>query len=254
MKDDVELVLRYFRQFDYTPTFEEIFTFLPRKTTKKRLKAYINRTNKNTLGEYNKKIKKAMPYVGFISTFPQIQLIGLSGTMSMMNVKQEDDVDLFIISARNRLWTSRFLAITIAWLLGLKRKPRVSLARDKVCLNMFFDEKSLQVPIFKQNEYVAHEVLQMKPIINKSGAYERFLEANKWVVNYFPNSKSNLPAGRQVSKPKTSNSKTGNLIEYLLKQLQLRLINRHRTNEIISQGQLWFHPNDFQKKVKFLAK
>ena len=36
---------------------------------------------------------------------------------------------------------------------------------NKVCLNLFFDESDLAVPKFKRSEYVAHEVLQMKPLV-----------------------------------------------------------------------------------------
>lgn len=268
MKDDVGSVLRYFRQFDYIPTVEEIFTFFPRKITKKELKDHIERLNKDTLREYprkikkqieksketEKKIKKVMPYVHFLSRLAQVQLVGLSGTAAMMSTKEGDDIDFFIITTKNRLWTARFLANIAAWFYGLKRKPKARHAKDKVCLNMFFDEKSLEVPKFKQNLYVAHEVVQMKPIINKNRVHETFLKANRWVIDYFPNSKLKIFNLNSNFKLEISNSKIGDIAEALLKYLQLFLINRHRTTEIILDGQLWFHPDDFQKKVKFATK
>jgi len=40
-------------------------------------------------------------------------------------------------------------------------------------------------------------------------------------------------------------------VENMLKNLQMSFINRHRTAELITKTQLWFHPEDFGKKIKF---
>lgn len=210
-------------------------------------------------------------YIRLLSFFPQIRLVGLSGSISMMNAKEDDDIDLFIITAKNRLFTGRFVALVLAQLLGLRRHRQLAKLDtvNKICLNLFFDESNLKVPKFKQTEFVGHEVLQMKPIINKDQTYEKFLNANEWVFKLFPN------AIHTISKIKDQRSKTnskfktlsfklgfniltlifellGGLLERLLKSFQLTFINRHRTTEIITSSQLWFHPDDFEKKIKKL--
>ena len=38
-------------------------------------------------------------------------------------------------------------------------------------------------------------------------------------------------------------------IELISKKLQLSIINRHKTNEIITNKQLWFFPEDFENKL-----
>ena len=202
-------------------------------------------------------------YTKLISLLPQIKLVGLSGSISMLNAQKDDDIDLFIITAKKRLFTGRFLVIVMGYVLGVKRERvgKYSIApsghKNKVCLNLFFDESNLVVPKFKQGEYVAHEVLQMKPIIDKDQTYKKFLKANLWVTKIFPN--STLIS----SKFKVQNFKfltvifhfsllIFNLLERLLKSFQLASINRHKTNEIITKNQLWFHPEDFSKKMKNL--
>ncbi|MCS6956816.1 MAG: hypothetical protein NZM02_03175, partial [Patescibacteria group bacterium] len=45
----------------------------------------------------------------------------------------------------------------------------------------------------------------------------------------------------------------GDWVENLLKKFQLSLINKHRTSEIITDSQLWFHPVDFEKKIRSLS-
>ncbi|GIW64751.1 MAG: hypothetical protein KatS3mg092_0684 [Patescibacteria group bacterium] len=332
MKKEILKVLNYFLFFDYPPTFEEIYTFLPIQTTKKRLNQELEHLIKQkkllilnfelltdkryTVGEYGikkSKIKNQKSkiiqqftdfeervresgrklsswrfklYIKLLSFFPQIKLVGLSGSISMMNAKKNDDIDLFIITAQNRLFTARFIAIILAQFLGLRRYRDFEARRrnfyapvgplfplkaektsqvaknlassphkDKICLNIFFDEIDLVVPKFKQSEYVAHEVLQMKPIVNKEQIYERFLYANRWVKKFFPNifinTKIKSKVKSQKSKLKLKIKNLGDRLEKLLKKIQLKLINKHKTTEIITDTQLWFHPDDFEKKIKF---
>jgi len=277
-------IIKYFAVFEYFPSFEDVYTFFPEKISKKRLKMAFE-AEKYTVGEYGikqaqmsklktqiskKKLSnwKFRVYVKLISLFPQIKLIGLSGSIAMMNAKNEDDIDLFIITKKNRLFTARFLATIIAFIMGLKRPIGLKKASNKVCLNLFFDEDNLKVPKFKQTLFVGHEILQMKPIVNKDNVYERFLKANRWVQDIFPNSSwimskvKNQKSKIQVKSQNyfknlklltlTSNFSllTFNFIESILKKFQLYLIRRHQTTEVITDTQLWFHPVDFGKKIK----
>ncbi len=284
-------IIKYFAVFDYFPSFKDIYTFFPEKISKKKLRI-IFKAKKYTVGEYGigRKIsnikyqisKRKLDnwrykiYIKLLSFPPQIKLVGLSGSISMMNAKEDDDIDLFIITGENRLFTGRLIALVLAQILGLRRgrdsatnkkaryqkffdgKPQTaknlvsSLSKNKVCLNLFFDESNLKVPKFKQTEFVGHEVLQMKPIIVKNNIYDRFLEANGWVFKLFPNSKERISNFKFLISNQFQISNFKNLndwIEHRLKNFQLKLINRHRTTEIITSTQLWFHPDDFEKKI-----
>lgn len=299
MEDSILESIKYFSFFNYPPTKEETYCFLKEKASfdhftsilenKAKKGIIITKNNINyTLPEYSIKadqiskikyqkylqrqansIKKLHNwrfklYIKLISLFPQIKLVGLSGSISMLNAKENDDIDLFIITAKNRLFTARFIVVVICYLLGVKRRRGVEFSQDKICLNLFFDESNLEVSKYKQSEYVAHEVLQMKPIINKSQTYERFLQANLWVQKIFPNAiKSQITNQKSQMNNKSLKFKYLNLfgtwnlgfgisdkVEFLLKNLQLTLINRHKTNEIVTSTQLWFHPEDFEKKFE----
>ncbi|MBI3366597.1 hypothetical protein HY041_03145, partial [Candidatus Roizmanbacteria bacterium] len=131
IEQDILDTLRYFIFFNYIPTFEEIYTFLKKKLSKRRLANILEKMKgkeivkmslsleRYTLGEYSKKtqniklkirnsdckINKIQLYIQILSFFPQIKLVGLSGTVAMMNAKEKDDIDLFIISAKKRIWT-----------------------------------------------------------------------------------------------------------------------------------------------------
>ena len=285
MEKKIISVLKYFSFFAYQPTLEEIHTFLPVKIDKNKLKytppQYSIKEIKNLEFRIKNSKKKLNNlrfrlYIRLISLFPQIKLVGLSGSISMMNAKEDDDIDLFIITAKNRLFTGRLITLILAQLFGLRRnretresfnnetmKQLNNVFRNKVCLNLFFDESNLKVPKFKQTEFVGHEVLQMKPIMIKGDIYERFLKANPWVQAIFPNSTwiiSKIKDQRSKTSSKLKSLKfkpvfdicalTFDLFERLAKNFQLTSINRHRTTEIITSTQLWFHPDDFEKKIK----
>lgn len=274
---DVLRTIRYFLFFNYPPNLAEIHTFLRKKTSKndvasilekmkqKKLLTAIKNDFRYTLGEYSstvqnweyrkriseQKIKKIQPFIGILSKFPQIQLVSLSGTVAMKNADEKDDVDIFIISEKNRLWTARMIALIAAQFFGIRRKAGDRYAEDKVCLNLFFDRSDLKVPVHKQTEYVAHEVLQTKPLINKNNSYERFLSENDWVYQIFPNAGSKnkkLLPYRHIDKLSLV---PGNILEFFLKKLQLTMIKLHQTNEIVTHTQLWFFPEDFEKKIKY---
>ncbi len=269
MEKDILKTIQYFIFFHYPPAFGEIQRFFPRpisaKILEKRLKRLvktdrlIEQANRYTPQEYKSllsghkskmqtaknKIDKVRPYLRFLALWPQIKLVGLSGSVAMMSAVEKDDIDLFIITEKRQLWTGRFIANIGAWLYGLKRQRGVRQAKDKVCLNLFFDEGNLVVPVKKRSSFVAHEVLQMKPLIDKDESYKRFLGANSWVFKLFPNAVGMVEDSFFSCDP----SHLGNLSESILKKLQLYLINRHKTTEIITDTQLWFFPDDFEKKL-----
>lgn len=279
IQDNIIQTILYFSYFSYQPDLDEIHCFLRQKILKGQLKRVLvdlehqkivtakiireGSVSKKvyTLGEYTiqikkiniriknsiQKIKKIYNFIKLISLFPQIQLVGLTGTVSMLNARKKDDIDVFVITAKNRLYTGRFICIILSSLLRLRRKFGDKNARDKVCLNLFFDLNDLVIIKEKQTEYVAHEVLQMKPLVNKNLTYERFLDANKWVFELFPNTRVSL---KNKKEPQQSVfHKVSDIIELLLKSIQLLLINKHKTTEIITDSQLWFFPDDFEKKL-----
>ena len=126
--------IKYFAFFGYFPSFDDVYTFYPIKVSKIKLKKRY-RAYKDTVGEYGirmtndkyqiskRKLKnwRFRAYIKLLSIFPQIKLIGLSGSISMMNAKKDDDIDLFVITAKKRLFTGRFISLFLAQIFGLRR-------------------------------------------------------------------------------------------------------------------------------------
>lgn len=270
--------ISYFSFFSYAPSFGQIFTFFPQKTTKKELLAALTRqvalkrlvsqpfpagkadpTHKNssiyTLPQYSiylknralrreiskNKLAAILPYLNALSRIPCIQLVGVSGSLSMENSKIDDDVDVCIVTSRNLLFTGRFLAILLAGVFGVRN------TKSGACLNLFFDEQDLKVPESKQSVYVAHEILQLLPISDKNDTYTSFRQANRWTERFFPNA-----SARQSSHCAPRFSYVAYMlqpVERLLKKIQLRIIKKNRTGLLVTATQLWLFRSDFEKKL-----
>jgi hypothetical protein len=276
MENAILKVIQYFALFSYPPSLSEIYSYLPKKATQTSLKKILTkmvnekrlisdislldhneakytlpqyskflRINKTRRQESIKKFGKVTLFISLLSRFPQIRFIGLSGSVSMQNAKKDDDIDLFIITSSDRLWTGRLISILIAQIFGKRRTYHMKQTTNKICLNLFFDENHLLIPRNKQNEFVAHEVLQMKPLINKHNIYNRFLKENKWICHFFPNTSVPTPSFTHSSPP----SFVSTFIEKIAREIQLFIMKPHITSERIEKGQLWFHPRDYEKRV-----
>ena len=314
-------VIRYYHFFDFAPSFELIYTFFPNKISQKELQISLDQMVKQTiiikikhkginikldyqnnlidyrpttddyslytLPQYsismnkqmnklqmtNDKLRLIQPYLRIISKFPMIRMIGITGSASMGNCKKNDDIDLCIITKSKSLWFTRFICVALAKMMNLYGK--------QVCLNLFFDEIDLTVPTQKQTQYIGHELLQMKPIINKDNTYERMLSTNSWIFSLFPNAKNILSLrahGNFTNQISSVNSRSNptthrtfsvngiasspakrdprndiNLlcafIERFFKSIQLPLIRKNKTALLITSTQLWLFKKDFEEKI-----
>ncbi len=271
-------VLKYYAFFHYAATADDIHVAYPYKVSKSQLEAILIEAVKEeriltrkvdttsyytlpshgiSLHEVERKVETTKQKLENVSLFlscvryiAPVSLIGLSGSLAMQNGGKNDDVDFFVISEPGLVWTARFTLLCVASLLGLRRRRAEISPSGKVCLNLFFDGADLQVPEQKRNLYIAHEIAHMRPLYTKGAVYERFLKANEWVYGYLPN----LSVARARAGTPTD-LRTGifaplSLAEPLFKKLQLFIIAKHRTNELVSNTQMWFYPDDFEKKLK----
>ncbi|OGK17566.1 hypothetical protein A3D80_01575 [Candidatus Roizmanbacteria bacterium RIFCSPHIGHO2_02_FULL_40_13b] len=283
-------VLRYYAFFHYAATFDDIYISYPYSVSKTQLESILRTAHTEgrvltekiagisyyTLPSHGitlhvvvskieateRKLERVAPFLFFAKYFPTVSLIGLSGSLAMENTGKNDDVDYFVISKPGRVWTTRFLLLILASLLGMRRRRGERSPSGKVCLNLFFDGSDLTVPEQKQNLYVAHEIVQMKPVFERGKIYERFLEANSWINEYFPNfrgqersnvvipAKAGIHLNRSPIGVGDDKKYPSSILEKLARSVQLYWMRGHITNELVSDSQMWFYPDDFEKKIK----
>jgi hypothetical protein len=170
----------------------------------------------------------------------------------MDNAKKEDDIDLFFIVRRGTLWVTRLIVTIVSEWHGIRRHPGEEEVADKVCLNMFMTEDALLLPEAEQDLFAAHEVLQMTPLWSRGGVYRSFLRANAWVKSYLPHAWKVREKQHEVH---TDENHAGvvawyRMAEPLLRFMQRRYMERHRTTEVVTDTVLRFHPRDARRWIR----
>jgi len=133
------------------------------------------------------KFKIARRVTGWLKFIPTIKMVAVTGALAMNNAHQEDDIDLLIVSQKNRLWLTRLMTVLLTEVVAQRRRPADKEFKNKICLNMFLDEAHLVIPKSEQDLFSCHEVCQLKPIWEKDRVYQKFIKSNQWVKQYLPN-------------------------------------------------------------------
>ena len=207
--------------------------------------------------------RKAKIIAQILKVISWIKLVGVSGGLAMENVSKKDDIDLFLITAKNRLWISRLLALGLLSLIGQRRKvgDLGQKVVGKLCINTLLEEDCLEQA--NKDIYLAHEVLQMRPLWFRDGIYSKYLEDNSWAFGFLPNwvdsynlslrgvkRRSNLK--ERLPRSLRSLAMTG--LENLAKKFQLKIMQKPQGMERIEDGALYFHPKDVREKISSLYK
>lgn len=190
----------------------------------------------------HRKLAIAKRVSAFLARIPTVRFVGISGSLSMNNCRAEDDIDLFIISSKNTLWITRLFVNLTLLAFGNKRSRNDIFGADLICPNMFLAEDNLEIPDEKKKLFSAHEVAQLKPVINKVNTYEGFLLQNAWINNFIPNFKiiSKPPAIRK-NTIYDHLTKTLNFVFYILQRLYML---KKITKEEVGLNVARFHPKD----------
>jgi hypothetical protein len=182
---------------------------------------------------------------------PWVKMVAVTGSVAGGTPGSHDDIDILVITSRNRLWLSRFIVTGLLTLLGKRRKPNDDPARvdDKFCLNMWLSEDGLASE--QQNLYVANELSRMKPVLNRDQMYERYIAANRWVERILPNFFDSAQTPEPVSLKVNRMPESWALLSWLDRQFerwQLRRM-RPRTRETVTEELLMFHPHDYSSEI-----
>jgi predicted nucleotidyltransferase len=114
----------------------------------------------------------------FLFKFPYVRGIGVSGSLSKNYADENSDIDLFIITKKNRLWIARTL-------LHIFKKLTFFVGKQHYfCMNYFVDEAGLSIE--EKNIYTATEIVTLLPIKGFE-AFREFNKQNSWVKLYLPN-------------------------------------------------------------------
>ena len=133
--------------------------------------------------------EKAERYGRLIAAIPFVRMVSITGSLAMNNVNSpQDDIDLLIITAENRVWLARGLTILI-----------VHLARRfglELCPNYVVVEHRLELG--DPSLFTAHEMAQLIPLSGLE-VYNRLFASNAWLTDFLPNTSPRRARVREVA-------------------------------------------------------
>jgi predicted nucleotidyltransferase len=197
-----------------------------------------------------KKMEIARKSASVLSLIPSVKMVAVTGSLAMDNAEDESDIDLFVVTGKNLLWTTRILSYLTLKVFGFDlRKAGNKNQKDKLCLNMWMDEADLAWRKNDRNLYTAHEIAQVLPLVNKNGTYERFLQKNRWILRFWPNAVRIGKFERESKKHISGTSLLIILVEKIAFWFQYQHMKAVITKEVVTPSRAIFHPQDLGRLV-----
>jgi hypothetical protein len=202
IEENILSALAYFDLFSYPLNRGEIYLFLPAKCDINQFNYALNRlvneqhiyrfekfyTLKNDFYLVERRLKgnkhaaelmiTARKVCSLLIRFPYVRGIGISGSLSKNFADENADIDLFIITAHNRLWIAR------TFMHAFKKLTYLFNKQHYFCMNYYIDEQSMEIP--EKNIYTATEVVTLIPLQGDM-AFVGFFAANAWCRLFLPN-------------------------------------------------------------------
>lgn len=132
-------------------------------------------------------LKKHEWLLRLVTKFPGVRSVSLSGAAAFDNCDEDDDLDVFIIAARRRVW-SVYAGLVI--LLKLLRR------RKTICVNCLFDQKHLRVD--DRDFFLAHQIAFLR-LYSGNEYFRQFQQANGWIYMHLP--QRHRPAEEPAAAP-----------------------------------------------------
>jgi len=131
------------------------------------------------------KLESAASFAKLLSRLvPFIRTVAVTGSVAYGSADKWDDIDLFIITERKRLWFSTFLMLLQIRLYKLLRLRARHLL--PFCLSYLHDEEGFRKESWRSrgNPLFARELLKAKPVAGIE-KYRGILEENRWVGEFY---------------------------------------------------------------------
>ena len=167
-----------------------------------------------------------------VRTVSTIRGVAVTGSVAYGDVDENDDIDLLVITAANRVYTTRLMCYVLALMRGKKRTSRNE--RNKWCLNMFLDETCLLIPEEKRTDFARCQIERMKVLVDKNKVFADFYRINReWM-----NGKTDF----EVNEREIESGRVGDIVENGLRTIQQWWMRPKITREVITEKQIFFQP------------
>jgi hypothetical protein len=170
--------------------------------------------------------EQAVFYGRILNALPFVRMVAVTGSLSVMNLQAEGDIDYMLVTQPGRLWTARAFAV----IFGRIMRP----FGYTICVNLLVSENALKWPL--HDLYSAREMSQMVPLTGW-GTYRKLRLANAWTASILPNDGMAPPAFANPPEEEQENpvphflerplhGALGDWLEDVLRKFQRRHISR----------------------------
>jgi hypothetical protein len=159
--------------------------------------------------------KKAKFYGRIIALLPFVRMVAVTGSLTMNNADENNDIDYMLVTAPGWLWTARTLCMVFVRLAKLEGVT--------LCPNYLITENALELS--DRSLYVAHELAQMIPMSGLE-IYNELRRLNSWTDEYLPNAQ-----GAPLSLvPEKKAMPIQRIAEWVFRTLRLQWFERWEMN------------------------
>jgi hypothetical protein len=110
-----------------------------------------------------------------VCAMPYVSMVALSGSIAHLNLEGGGDLDLFIVTKGQHVWS---VTVAVVVLAKLMRRRRI------LCANFVLADTALCLE--QQDLFTASQIIHLKPLIGQP-TYRRFLDANPFIRRFYPN-------------------------------------------------------------------
>lgn len=201
------------------------------------------------------KYKKLSRIATYLSLIPSVEGFAICNSLAIHHTRPESDIDIFVITTPERIWTTRFFAV-LPFIL-LKMRPKET-KQNPVDISFFVTNEALNVMRHKigdEDPYLAWWVRSLVPMLGREDVFQRFVRHNAWAKLDFPNSlMPKRAAWKQTSRLRLRF--LNGISESWLRWLQIKKFPNdiidsmnadHRV--VVSNDVLKFHKNDRREEI-----
>ncbi|MEK7584295.1 MAG: nucleotidyltransferase domain-containing protein [Patescibacteria group bacterium] len=150
----------------------------------------------------DRQIQKVVRMTKLMRLIPSVKMIAIYSSLAIGNVKEQSDIDLFIVAKKNQIWWTRFLIVGLLKL--LRQRPTAQVTRDKLCLSFYVTEDNLDISAASfGHDDIAYRyyVANFIPVYDPDHIYETFLRKNAWWERDLPNAYFPQQLLQEVARP-----------------------------------------------------
>lgn len=202
-----------------------------------------------------RKSRRAERFVRMASRLPWVTMIAVCNSLAFAFTSEESDIDLFIVTTRGRMWSTRLL---LTGALACMRARPGERKRDPICLSFFATEDRLDfsdIKIGASDPYLAYWITTLAPVMDRGEVCAKLHAANGWTRPGIPRTSTVRRAPWYSVLPGRSFPDIG-WFERGAERMQrakfpvaLREMMNRDTRVIVTDSMLKFHHNDRRQDI-----